>query len=79
LVVDEATANLDNETEAAIVQTLAALRGEKTIISITHRLTFVRECDRIYMLKQGKLENSGTFSDVVARDPSFREFAGSAV
>src|SRR5207237_4643687 len=59
LVVDEATANLDNETEAAIVRTLAQLKGKKTIIAITHRMAFVRGCDKIYLLKQGKVQNSG--------------------
>jgi ABC-type multidrug transport system fused ATPase/permease subunit len=76
LVVDEGTANLDNETEAAIVRTLAALKREKTIISISHRLAFFRDCDQIYLLKQGKLRNSGTLSDLVSTDSAFREFSG---
>jgi ABC-type multidrug transport system fused ATPase/permease subunit len=75
LVVDEATANLDNATETAIVRTLAALRGEKTIISITHRLAFVRQCDRIYLLSQGRIQKSGTFADVVMKNPELAEFA----
>ena len=50
LVVDEGTANLDNETEAAIAQTLAGLRGKKTIIVIAHRFPLVKECDRLYLL-----------------------------
>ena len=78
LVVDEATANLDNPTEAAIVQTLARLRGEKTIIVIAHRLGMVKNCDCVYLLRQGRLRNSGAFSDLFSTDPAFREFAGSA-
>jgi ABC-type multidrug transport system fused ATPase/permease subunit len=78
LVVDEGTANLDNETEAAIVRTLAGLKGEKTIIAISHRLAFVSDCDQIYLLKQGKLRNSGTMLDLVSADSAFREFIGSA-
>jgi ATP-binding cassette subfamily C protein len=76
LVVDEGTANLDNETEAAVVRTLEALKGEKTIITITHRLSSIRDCDRVYLLWQGQVRNSGAFADLVTLDPAFREFAG---
>ena len=78
LVVDEATANLDHETEAAIVDTLARLTGEKTIIVIAHRLSVVKNCDRVYVLKQGQVQNSGSYSDLLTTDPSFRQFADSA-
>ena len=77
LVVDEATANLDNETEAAIVHTLARLRGEKTIIVIAHRLGVVKDCDCVYLLTQGRVRNSGAISDLVSMDLGFRELAGS--
>src|SRR6202022_3272027 len=76
LVVDEGTANLDNETEAAIVRTLARLRGEKTIIVVAHRLPLVRDCDRVYLLKQGQVRNSGGYAELVLRDPRFHEVAG---
>ena len=78
LVVDEGTANLDNETEAAIVRTLARLRGEKTIIVVAHRLPLVRDCDRVYLLKQGRLQNSGSYAELLSTDAGFREFAGGA-
>ncbi len=79
LVVDEGTANLDNETEAAIVRTLAGLRGEKTIVVVTHRLPLVRDCDRVYLLKQGQVWNSGTYDDLLKAEPGVREFAGAAL
>jgi ATP-binding cassette, subfamily B, bacterial PglK len=78
LVVDEGTANLDSETEAAIVRTLSGLRGEKTIIVVAHRLPLVRDCDRVYLLKQGQVQNSGGYAELVLRDPRFREAAGGA-
>jgi ATP-binding cassette subfamily C protein len=78
LVIDEGTANLDPTTEAAIVETIGGLRGKKTIIAITHRPTFVRNCDCIYMLAQGRLRNSGGYSDLVSREPDFLEFCGGA-
>jgi ATP-binding cassette, subfamily B, bacterial PglK len=78
LVIDEGTANLDPTTEAAIVETIGGLRGKKTIIAITHRPTFVRNCDCIYMLAQGRLRNSGGYSDLLLREPDFLEFCGGA-
>jgi ATP-binding cassette subfamily C protein len=79
LVVDEGTANLDNETEAAIVETLSRLRGEKTIIVIAHRLGVVKDCDRVYLLRQGRVRNSGVLSELFPTDPAFRELTGSAL
>jgi ABC-type multidrug transport system fused ATPase/permease subunit len=76
LVIDEATANLDPGTEAAIVEAIGGLRGKKTIIVITHRPAFVRNSDCIYMLVQGALRNSGSYSELLARDPAFVEFCG---
>ena len=78
LVIDEATANLDPGTEAAIVEVISGLRGKKTIIVIAHRLAIVRNCDCIYMLTQGCLRNSGRYSDLLAREPAFLEFCGGA-
>ena len=78
LVIDEGTANLDPRTEAAIVETISGLRGKKTIIAITHRPAFVRNCDCIYMLAQGRLQNSGGYSDLLSREPDFLEFCGGA-
>jgi ATP-binding cassette, subfamily B, bacterial PglK len=76
LVIDEATANLDPGTEAAIVEVIGGLRGKKTIIVITHRLAFVRNCDCIYMLAGGRLRNSGGYSELLAKEPAFLEFCG---
>lgn len=53
LVLDEATAALDNETEAEVMQAIEALQGYKTLIIVAHRLTTVRKCDIIYEVKDG--------------------------
>jgi ATP-binding cassette subfamily C protein len=78
LVIDEGTSNLDPVTEAAIVEVVAGLRGQKTIIVIAHRPAFVRNCDCIFMLAQGRLHNSGRYSELLAKDQDFSEFCGTA-
>ena len=54
LVLDEATAALDNETEMAVMESIDALQGQITMIVVAHRLTTIRNCDRIYEIKNGK-------------------------
>jgi ABC-type multidrug transport system fused ATPase/permease subunit len=69
---------LDPGTEAAIVEVIGGLRGKKTIIIITHRLAFARNCDCIYMLAQGRLLKFGGYADLLSRVPAFVEFCGGA-
>lgn len=78
LVIDEGTANLDPATEAAIVEVLDGLRGKKTIVVIAHRLAFVKNCDCIHMLANGRLRNSGSYAELLAKEPAFLEFCGNA-
>ncbi|MDE6947391.1 MAG: ABC transporter ATP-binding protein, partial [Anaeroplasmataceae bacterium] len=53
-ILDEATAALDTETETAVMEAIDALQGIKTLIIVAHRLTTIRNCDRIYEIKGGK-------------------------
>lgn len=53
LVLDEATSALDNETETAVMESIDALQGSKTLIIVAHRLTTIRNCDRIFEIKDG--------------------------
>jgi ABC-type multidrug transport system fused ATPase/permease subunit len=71
LILDEATSALDNETEFKITQTITALHGRITIIVIAHRLSTVRDLDRIVLMADGQVEDSGTFSDLVRRNEHF--------
>lgn len=66
LVFDEATAALDNETEALVTEAIKSLSGAKTMIIIAHRLSTLEHCDRIYMLEKGKIVRSGTYREVVS-------------
>jgi len=65
LVLDEATAALDNETERLVTEAIKALSGNKTVITIAHRLSTIRHCDRIYLLEHGKVAKVGTYDEVV--------------
>jgi ATP-binding cassette, subfamily B, bacterial PglK len=66
LVFDEATAALDNETEALVTEAIKSLSGIKTMIIIAHRLSTIEHCDRIYMLEKGKVVKSGSYQEVVS-------------
>lgn len=65
LVLDEATAALDNETENLVTEAIKSLAGTKTMIIIAHRLSTVEHCDRIYELQQGRIIRSGSYQEVV--------------
>lgn len=54
LVLDEATSALDTETETAVMESIDALQGEKTLIIIAHRLSTIRNCDVVYEIADGK-------------------------
>lgn len=55
LVFDEATSSLDNETEAAVIDSINYLKGKKTLIIIAHRLSTIQNCDRVYRVEDGKI------------------------
>ena len=65
LILDEATSALDNETERAVQVAIDRLRGRMTIVLIAHRLSTVRGADRIVVLDQGQLVQTGTWDSLV--------------
>lgn len=66
LVLDEATSAVDNETEAAIQRSLARVAKGRTAVVIAHRLSTVREADKIWVLEAGRVAESGTHDELVA-------------
>lgn len=75
LVLDEATSALDNETERAVVNAVQAVRGDRTIIMIAHRLTTVRNCDTLHFMEDGQIVTTGRYDELQAQNPAFRLMA----
>ena len=75
LVMDEATAALDNETEREITRAINELSGRKTLIIIAHRLSTVKACDRLYFMQDGRIADAGPYDELLARNPDFRRMA----
>lgn len=73
LILDEATSALDVETERSILQTLDELRGQLTIVSVAHRASTVRRCDRLVVLEGGHVTADGPFDVVYERSAYFRQ------
>jgi ABC-type multidrug transport system fused ATPase/permease subunit len=71
LVLDEATSSLDNATEYEIAETLRGLQGSMTILIVAHRLSTVRGADTLVFLKDGRIEATGTFTEVRDANPEF--------
>lgn len=72
LLLDEATAHVDSETEAVVQHALRVLRGKVTMFVIAHRLSTIRDADRILVLHQGCVVQEGRHEELLARDGLYR-------
>ena len=73
LVLDEATSALDNATEKEINAAIQRLSKTMTMVIIAHRLSTVRHCDRLFFLSQGRVVDSGTYDELLARNFEFQQ------
>lgn len=64
LILDESTSALDAETEKNVMEELIGLRNEKTIIAIAHRISTLKECNKIFKLNAGKLEGPFSYMEI---------------
>lgn len=67
LVLDEATASLDSDSEQHVQRALARLRGRMTVVAIAHRLSTIADADGIMVMQKGRLMESGTHEELLAR------------
>ena len=72
LILDEATSNLDSISERLIHQVIEDLQGNMTTIMIAHRLTTVRNCDVIFVMDKGGIAESGSHSELIARNGLYK-------
>ena len=70
LVMDEATSALDAESEAKIQKALDDMRGKVTVVLIAHRLNTIQHADKVILVEEGEVKDSGTFKELIARNPS---------
>ncbi|MFN9646417.1 MAG: ABC transporter ATP-binding protein [Cyanobacteriota bacterium] len=71
LILDEATAAVDNETEAAIQQSLDRVTADRTTLVIAHRLSTVRHADRIVVMEHGRIVETGRHNDLLAAQGAY--------
>ena len=72
IIFDEATSALDNITEAEVVAAIDDLYGDKTMVMIAHRLSTVRQCDRIIVLDQGRVVGFDDWATLMRDNPMFQ-------
>ena len=73
LVLDEATANIDTETETLITQALARLMDGRTTIMVAHRLSTIQHADKIIVMHHGEINESGTHQELLAKDGLYKK------
>jgi len=74
IILDEATANVDPESEAELTAAIEALTKEKTIIMIAHRLKTVRHADQIFVVDNGRIVQHGTHNELIAEEGIYKTF-----
>ena len=73
LILDEATSSLDSETEKLIQESIDYIKGSVTILIIAHRLSTIKSADTILVLKNGVIESSGCFAELMRNSKSFEK------
>lgn len=75
LILDEATSNLDSESERCIQLALEQMHGALTIIAVAHRLSTIRNADVIYCIDNGVIKEKGSHSELIVRDSYYKKLS----
>ena len=78
ILLDEATSALDNETQSEIQNAIDNLKGEYTILIVAHRLSTVKDCDRIFVVDEGKIIASGTHRSLLKKCDFYKNLYATA-
>ena len=78
IVLDEGTSALDGATEARVIAALDEVAPDRTLIAVAHRLMTLRDADRILVVADGRVTDTGTYDELMTSSALFRELAGSA-
>ena len=73
LLFDEATSALDNESEKVVQRALEAIAGNKTVIAVAHRLSTIQDYDQIFVMKDGRLVEQGTHSELIVNNSEYKK------
>jgi ATP-binding cassette, subfamily B, bacterial PglK len=73
LVLDEATSSLDAKSENAVSKSVDSLRGSATVVVVAHRLYTVQNADRVFLMREGNIADSGTFQELRVRNPDLEK------
>lgn len=73
LIMDEATSALDSETEKTIQRNIDLLKGRYTFLIVAHRLSTVKNADKIVLMSNGVIEETGSFNELIEKSPTFRK------
>jgi ATP-binding cassette, subfamily B, bacterial MsbA len=73
LMLDEAASALDAESEGRVQKAIEGLKGTRTILIVAHRLSTIRKADRVFVLEAGQIVESGTLSELMAKNGRFKQ------